>query len=199
LGPSEEERVIGVERWAEIRRMHRVERVSIRDIHRRTGLHRGTIRRALVADEPPHYERAAVRSKLDPLRPWIEEQLRADPRIPSKRLRELARELGYGGGKTIFDDYVREVRPRYLVRRAYQRTIYRPGERVEPVEHARGVAHVGGDLDHGNAGPGERRGEGVAQVVDRELGSGPVLGRLRDVAVEVPLRPHAPPRRREQL
>jgi transposase len=120
--------VIGVERWAEIRRMHRVEGRSIREISRRTGLHRETIRRALVADAPPRYERAPVPSKLDPFKPWIEEQLRVEPGIPSKRLRELAEQLGYGGGKTIFDDWVREVRPRYLVRRTYQRTIYRPGE-----------------------------------------------------------------------
>jgi hypothetical protein len=75
--------------------------------------------------------RAPAASKLDPFREWICEQLRADPRIPSQRLRELAIELGYGGGKTIFDDYVREVRPRYLVRRTFQRTVYRPGELVQ--------------------------------------------------------------------
>jgi hypothetical protein len=123
--------VIGVEQWAEIRRMHRVERLSIRAIHRRTGLHRDTIRRALGGEEPPRYRRPAAPSKLDPPKPWIEEQLRADPAIPSKRLRELARELGYAGGKTIFDDHVREARPRYLVRRTYQRTLYRPGELLQ--------------------------------------------------------------------
>jgi transposase len=120
--------VVGVEQWAEIRRMHRVERLSIREIHRRTGLHRKTIRRALASEGPPAYRRAAAGSKLDPFKGWVEEQLRVDPRLPSKRLRELAEELGYEGGKTIFDDWVREVRPRYLVRRTYQRTVYRPGE-----------------------------------------------------------------------
>ena len=35
------------------------------------------------------------------------------------------------GGKTIFGDYVREVRPRFLVRRTFQRTLYRPGELVQ--------------------------------------------------------------------
>jgi transposase len=39
--------VVGVEQWAVVRRMHRVERLSIREISRRTGLHRRTIRRAL--------------------------------------------------------------------------------------------------------------------------------------------------------
>jgi hypothetical protein len=55
-------------------------------------------------------------------------------------LRELAGELGYVGDKTVFDDYVRDVRPQFLVPRTFQRTIYRPGELVqcdlwEPAEH----------------------------------------------------------------
>jgi hypothetical protein len=50
--------VIGVEQWAEIRRMHRVERLSIRAIHRRTGLHRETIRRPAIG------ERRAPRSSI---------------------------------------------------------------------------------------------------------------------------------------
>ena len=49
-------------------------------------------------------------------------------------------EIGYEGAKTIFDDYVREVRPRFSVKRTFQRTIYRPAELVqcdlwEPSEH----------------------------------------------------------------
>jgi transposase len=123
--------VVGVEQWAEIRRMHRVERLSIREISKRTGLHRKTIRRALAAETPPAYSRPAGMSKLDPFRDWICEQLRADPGIQSLRLREMAGELGYQGGKTIFDDYVREVRPRFLVKRTFQRTVYRPGELVQ--------------------------------------------------------------------
>jgi hypothetical protein len=39
--------------------------------------------------------------------------------------------LGYDGGKSIFDDFVREVRPRFLAPRTCQRTIYRPGELVQ--------------------------------------------------------------------
>jgi hypothetical protein len=114
--------------------------VSIREISRRTGLHRKTVRRALAAAEPSKYSRPAAGSKLDPFRDWICEQLAAEPRIQSQRLRELAGELGYVGGKTVFDDYVREVRPRFLVPRTFQRTVYRPGELVqcdlwEPAEH----------------------------------------------------------------
>jgi transposase len=123
--------VVGVEQWAEIRRMHRVERLSIREISRRSGLHRKTVRRALAAETPPKYSRPPAASKLDPFKDWICEQLRANPSIQSLRLREMATELGYEGGKTIFDDYVREVRPRFLVKRTFQRTVYRPGELVQ--------------------------------------------------------------------
>src|SRR2546421_1710346 len=111
--------------------MHRVDRLSIREIGRRTGLHRETIRRALAAESPPKYERASTGSKLDPFKDWICAQLQVDPSIQSLRLREMATELGYEGGKSIFDDYVREVRPRFQVRRTFQRTIYRPGELVQ--------------------------------------------------------------------
>ena len=119
--------MLGVELWAEIRRLYFVERCSKRAIHRLTGVHRDTITRAIESEVPPKYERAPAGSKLDPFKDWICEQLRADPTIQSLRLREMAAELGYEGGKTIFDDYVREVRPRFHVRRTFQRTLYRPG------------------------------------------------------------------------
>jgi hypothetical protein len=32
---------------------------------------------------------------------------------------------------SIFDDYVRDVQPRFLAARTFQRTIYRPGELVQ--------------------------------------------------------------------
>jgi hypothetical protein len=123
--------LIRVEQWAEIRRMHFVERLSIKEIHRRTGRDRKTIRRALRCDEPPRYRRPPRRSKLDPFRGEIDRLLRCDPRLPGKRVRELLEELGYQGGKTILDDYLRELRPRYLPRRTYQRTLYRPGELLQ--------------------------------------------------------------------
>ena len=54
--------------------------------------------------------------------------LREEPRLPGTRVRELLQELGYEGGKTILDDYLRQLRPLFLPRpRTYQRTHYRPG------------------------------------------------------------------------
>jgi len=123
--------VVGVEQWAEIRRLYFVEKRSKRAISTLLGVHRDTVTRAVTGSRPPHYVRAPAGSKLDPFKDWICEQLQADPSIQSQRLRELATELGYEGGKSIFDDYVREVRPRFQKRRTFQRTIYRPGELIQ--------------------------------------------------------------------
>ena len=123
--------MVGVQQWAEIRRLVLVEGRSQREVSRLTGLARDTVARAVASEVPPRYARAPAGSKLDPFRDWICEQLRLEPSIPSLRLREMAAELGYAGGKTIFDDFVREVRPRFEVRRTFQRTVYRPGELVQ--------------------------------------------------------------------
>ena len=121
--------MVGVEQWAEIRRAHFVEGVGIRALARRTGLDRQTIRRALRSDEPPRYERGPVASKLDPYKEEIHRLLRTDPRIPATRVREMIGDLGYLGGQTILDVYLREVRPLFApAPRTFQRTLYRPGE-----------------------------------------------------------------------
>jgi transposase len=123
--------VLDVQRWAEIRRMKFVDGLSIHEIGRRTGHDRNTVRRALRSDEPPRYERPLRPSKLDPFRDEIRRLLQEDPRIPAKRIRELIEAQGYAGGKSILDDYVRELRPFYAPRRTYQRTIYRPAELLQ--------------------------------------------------------------------
>jgi hypothetical protein len=123
--------VLDVRRWAEIRRMKEVEGLSIHEIVRRTGHDRNTVRRALRREGPPRYERPPRPSKLDPFKAEIHALLQADSGIPGKRIRELIEALGYEGGKTILDDYVREVRPLYERRRTYQRTLYRPGELLQ--------------------------------------------------------------------
>jgi transposase len=120
--------VVGVEQWAEIRRLYFVRRLSVKEIVRRTGHGRNTVRRALRSVEPPRYRRPPRPSKLDPFRDEIHRLLRSDPRLPGKRVRELLSEQGYAGSKTILDDYLREVRPLFQPRpRTFQRTSYRPG------------------------------------------------------------------------
>jgi transposase len=120
--------VLGVEGWAELRREHFVRGVSIKELARRTGMSRNMIRAALRSARPPSYERALAGSKLDPLKDEILRLLKHDPRLTGQRIRELIVPLGFDGGKTIVDDYLREVRPLFDPPRTYQRTIYRPGE-----------------------------------------------------------------------
>ncbi len=120
--------MVRVEQWAEIRRIYFVKGLSIKEIARRTGRDRNTIRKALRSDRPPRYVRASRDSKLEPFKEEIHRLLGEEPRLPGVRLRELIGELGYEGGKTILDDYLREVRPLFLPRpRTFQRTAYRPG------------------------------------------------------------------------
>jgi len=120
--------VVTVEQWAEVRRLHFVGGLSIREIHRRTGLHRDTIRRALGSGGPPVYRRAPAGSKLDPFKDEVHALLRGDAEMSGQRVRELIAPLGFCGGKTIVDDYLREIRPFFVTPRTYQRTVYRPGE-----------------------------------------------------------------------
>ena len=123
--------MVSVQEWAEIRRMRFVEGLAIREIGRRTGLHRETIRRALRSPVPPRYSRSAGSSKLDGFREQVHELLRGDPRIETQRIFELLAEQGYEGGKSITYDYVREVRPFFVDQRTYQRTVYRPGDVIQ--------------------------------------------------------------------
>ena len=120
--------MLDVERWAELRREHFVRGVGIKELARRYGIDRNTVRRALRSEEPPRYQRLAAASKLDLFKDEICELLRQDPRLPGVRVRELIEPLGFVGGKTIVDDYLREVRPLFLKPRTFQRTVYRPGE-----------------------------------------------------------------------
>jgi len=116
-----------VERWAELRREHFVRGVPIKELARRYGIDRNTIRRALRSDRPPRYERPPRLSKLDPFKDEIHELLRGDAKLSGVRVRELIEPLGFDGSKTIVDDYLREVRPLFKRERTYQRTVYRPG------------------------------------------------------------------------
>ena len=124
--------MLGVERWAELRREHFVRGVSIKELARRFGIDRNTVRRALRSEAPPVYRRAPGGSKLDPFKEEIHRLLKQDPKLPGVRVRELLEPLGCDVGKTVVDDYLRQVRPLFApAPRAFQRTVYRPGEIVQ--------------------------------------------------------------------
>ncbi len=114
-----------MEDWAEIRRLHRAEGVSIKEIVRRTGLARNTVRTAVRSDAPPSYERKARGSGVDAHEPGIRQLLAEFPRMPAT---VIAERIGWTGGRTVFQQRVAELRPLYLPADPCQRTEYYPGE-----------------------------------------------------------------------
>ncbi len=120
--------MLNVEQWAEIRRLHFIEKVAIRELARRFGVQRKTIRRAIASADPPRYSRPRRPSKLDSFKDEVHGLLKEDPHLPAVRIRELLQPLGYSGGETILKEHLREVRPLFAPPRTYQRTVYVPGE-----------------------------------------------------------------------
>ena len=87
-----------VEQWAQIRRMHFVLGVSIKEIARRTGPDRNTVWRALRSSMAPRYSRPPAGSKLDPFKDEIHRLLKADAKLPGQRIQELIESVGFDGG-----------------------------------------------------------------------------------------------------
>jgi transposase len=117
--------MIGVEDWAEIRRLHRAEGLSINEIVRRSGLARNTVRTALRSERPPVYERAGKGSIVDAVDGELRVLLGEHPRMPAT---VLAERIGWTRGMTVLKQRVRELRPLFVPPDPVQRTIYRPGE-----------------------------------------------------------------------
>lgn len=125
--------MLKVEEWAEIRRLHRVEGVSIRAISRRLGVDRRTVDRALSSEDMPVYHRAPSPSKLDPFKERIGDLLAEYPDLSAVRVREILQQEGFDGGETIVRAHLRRVRPRPT--QAFQRMVYPPG-RIGQVDWA---------------------------------------------------------------
>ena len=58
--------MLDVEDWAEIRRLHRAEGLSIKEITRRLGVARNMVRSALRSDSPPVFDRKPRPSAVEP-------------------------------------------------------------------------------------------------------------------------------------
>ena len=93
--------MLDVERWAELRREHFVRGVGIKELARRYGVDRNTVRRAVRSEQPPRYQRPVVASKLEPFKDEIHRLLSDDPKLHGVRVRELIEPLGFDGGKTL--------------------------------------------------------------------------------------------------
>jgi transposase len=117
--------VLDVEDWAEIRRLHFAEGLGIKEIVRRTGIARNTVRSAVRSDAPPVFDRKPRPSAVDAVEAEIRELLAEFPRMPAT---VIAERIGWDRSLTILKNRVRELRPLFVPPDPSQRTEYRPGE-----------------------------------------------------------------------
>ena len=128
--------------YADIRHDARVDGLSIRELARKHGVHRRTVRQALAAAEPPPRKKPVrTAPRLDPYKPAIDEMLRYDLTAPRKQrhtaTRILARLCDEHGATDLSYSTVRDY---VRVRRA--QIDLEAGRRVEamvPQDHAPGA------------------------------------------------------------
>jgi transposase len=112
--------MIKMEKIEQIRKMHFIEELSIRQISKETGIHRKTISKYLTAEstEPPKYSSPETRKHpvLDPYIPMIEKILEEDKtrhrkqRHTTTKIHETLIKEGYTGGYTTITDYLRKIK-----------------------------------------------------------------------------------------
>ena len=114
-----------MENWAEIRRLHRAEDVPIKEIARRLGVARNTVRTALASDRPPSYQRARRGSVIDPYEPQIRALLKDWPTMPAP---EIAQRIGWTYSEGPLKKLLARIRPEYKGIDPADRVSYEPGQ-----------------------------------------------------------------------
>lgn len=120
--------MLSVADWAEMRRLYYAEKFSKRKIAKLLKVHRNTVSVAILAEQPPKYEREPRGSKLEPYKPIIQALLKETPDLSAVRIHEILDGEGYTGKLTILKDYVHQVRPQFKPVQAFVRMTYAPGE-----------------------------------------------------------------------
>lgn len=114
-----------MEDWAEIRRLHRAEGVPIKEIARRLGVARNTVRTALTSDRPPTYRRVTRGSVVDPFEPQIRALLKEWPRMPAP---VVAQRIGWPYSEGPLKKLLARIRPEYKGIDPVDRVTYEPGQ-----------------------------------------------------------------------
>lgn len=114
-----------MEDWAEIRRLHRAEGVPIKEIARRLGVARNTVKAALGSERPPKYERAPRGSVTDAFEPRVRALLREVPRMVAP---EIARRIGWPHSLSPLKKLLTRIRPEYVGVDPVDRVVYEPAK-----------------------------------------------------------------------
>ncbi len=114
-----------MEDWAEIRRLHRAEGVPIKEIARRLGVARNTVRAALNSDRPPKYEREPRGSVVDDFEPQIRALLKEWPKMPAP---VIAERINWPYSMSPLKKRLSLLRPEYVGIDPVDRVHYEPGE-----------------------------------------------------------------------
>ena len=117
--------------WAEIRRLHEVEKLSRRAIALQVNCSRNTVARALRLDQPPSRQRASRASLVDPFRAQIDALLARYPTLSAVRIHEEISKPpdGYSGSVIVLRRYLRKIRP--TPGRVYQEVHYEPAQAMQ--------------------------------------------------------------------
>ena len=95
----------------DIRALHR-QGLTYAEIGRLVGRDWRTVKRYLVEDAQPVYRRQRVPSRLDPLKPLIDQWLAREPRLLATRIhQDLVRDYGFEGSYQTVRRYVERSRP----------------------------------------------------------------------------------------
>jgi transposase len=122
--------MLDTEQINDLHRLYWSERWSIRKIERHLKMGWRTIRKYLKAPAQGTALRSRS-SKLDSFKGNIAEWLEKDPQVTAAVIEQRLRPLGYTGGASILQEYVRKVRPQMAPRRAFVRMEPGAGERFE--------------------------------------------------------------------
>ena len=131
------------ETWAEIRRLHHVEKRSIRQIAGQLKLNFRTVRRALKHENTPPPTGRTRSSILDAFQKDFDELLAETPTITAVRMQEELERRGFKGKQTVVKDRLRSIRDGRK-REAFIRRVFHPGEAAEVDWASCGSVELGG-------------------------------------------------------
>jgi hypothetical protein len=164
--------VLKVEDWAEIRRLRLAEGVPVKEIARRLGVARNTVRAALTSDRPPTYQRALRGSVVDPYEPQIRALLKDWPKMPAP---VIAQRIGWSYSEGPLKKLLARIRPEYVGIDPVDRVIYQPGQLILFAAALTATSHTGQVSDladratrHPRRNPHRRRHRQIARMRTHE-------------------------------